>query len=48
MCSSTRLVLPLGTGLIGEEHKSDLCAMTPSGDLEDQSVQGPVDGLSWL
>jgi hypothetical protein len=33
-CSSIRPVLPVDTGLTGEEHRSDQCAMTQSGDFE--------------
>jgi hypothetical protein len=32
------LVRPVGTGQIGEEHRSDRCAMTQSGDFEAEDT----------
>jgi hypothetical protein len=38
-CSSFRPVLPVGTGLTGEEHRIDRCATTQSGIFEEEDTR---------
>jgi hypothetical protein len=38
-CSSSRPVWPVGTGLAGEEHRSDRCATTQSGIFEAEDTR---------
>jgi hypothetical protein len=38
-CSSSRSVWAVGTGLTGEEHQSDQCVMTQSGDIKVEDTR---------